>query len=457
MKSRFAALAVTVCLTAAACPAGPVGIGAKAPEIKLKTAGGDEVSLSGFAGKKNVLLMFLKSGGSYVGKPGSKLPYVARPVKRLHYERARLAGYEAEAIVIHPGPVASGVGTDAAIATTLHDPTGQAYAAYGLAGGSGKGSWAAFFIDKKGVIRLRYLAFDWQTRKKTGLEHADLLDIYADVEKHLGLWTIPKDARVARFQQGVSPAGYSGCTGLQIWPRYKKSESLAKKQTAFVRSWTGGEFIIIQFQDIVGTGGGRIPARASIRKAYLRLTTINHASTQKVTVHRMTTPWDVNARFQRSAVKDGKDIPWKQPGLGKAGANFEAKPVTEPSQVPINYGDVEWDITPAVQEWVNGKANHGLAVLAEKGTKTPDHACFAMGPFFRAGQRPQLIVYYTSGKRSAPSDPSAEAKADALLKSAKAFRKMGVRTKARQMLQQIVDEYPNTAAAREAARLIAEK
>ena len=335
----------------------------------------------------------------------------------------------------------------------MHDPQGKAYAALGLA----KGARAAVFIDKKGVVRLRWPPFDWRKRKATGADGPDLLDIYADIEKHLGLSKVPAGAKVATFQQGVSPKGYAGCTGLQIWPRYKKKESLASKQTAFVRGWTGGEFIIIQFQDITGAAAGRIPPGSKVHKAYLRLTTINHASTQRVTVHRMRTPWDVNATYHRSAVKDGKDVPWTAPNLGEAGANFRAEPVVKGDyQIPINYGDVQWDITPAVQQWVDGKANYGLAVLAEKGHKTPDHACFAMGPFGgnRASNRPRLIVHYGAAKKTPAEDPAAAAKASALLKTALMHRKLRQRDKAKRMLREIVAEYPNTAAAKEAAKIL---
>ena len=469
MKHVHAGLtaAIVLALAGAAVAAGPPAVGDTAPEIKLTTADGTEVLLSSFRGRKNVLVMFLRRGGNYFLKRG-KLDIVARPVKRLYYDRDRLARSETEAIIVYPGAYQGPTPTDKAVATTGHDPDGKVYAAYGLnMTGPGKGQWGAFFIDKKGIVQLRYQPLGWQVKKATGREHVDMLDIYADIEKKLGLWRIPAGAKVAKFQQGVTPAGWKGFVGLQIWPRYTKPESLAGKQTAFVRSWTGGEFIILRFDDIVGSAAGRVPAGAKVHKACLRMSTINHASTQKVLLHRMTTPWTVDARFQRSAVADGKDVPWKAPGLGQGGANFDAKPVGADAQVLINYGDVEWDITAAVQDWVNGKPNHGLAVLAEKGIKTPDHGCLAMGPFFRAAQRPMLIVYYAPAGKAAPTPPRVEpakpsaysadeARADALLKTAESYRKLRLRTKPREVYQEVIRKYPNTAAAKTAAARLAE-
>jgi len=364
-----------------ALTAQPPAVGSKAPDIRLKTREGAEVVLSSYVGKKNVLLTFLAGGGYYN----------SRIAARLRYERDRIAGYDAEAVVVYPG---SGAGDRfygvkyGKSALTLHDLDGRAYAAYGLAmRGEDKGTWATFFIDKQGVIQLRYLR---GPRRKNQRRQADLLDIYEDIERKLGLWKVPKTARKITFRQGVSPVGYAGCTALQIWPRYKKKETLAGKKTAFVRSRTGGEFVIIQFQGLVGGTG--IPKDATVHRAVLRLTTINHASTQKTRLHRMTTPWNIHATFFRASIKEGGDVPWKEPGLGQAGANFDTAPATPDYQVPVT-GDVQWDVTATVQGWLNGKLNHGLAILADT-TKTPDHACFAMPPFMWPDRRPALIVYF---------------------------------------------------------------
>ena len=374
-------IALLVLLFGAVDAAQPPAVGAKAPDIRLKTGDGTELVLSSYLGKKHVLLTFLAGGGYYN----------SRIAARLHCERDRLAGYDAEAVVVYPGSGKAdrfyGVKYGKS-ALTLHDLDGRAYAAYGLAmRGEGKGTWATFFIDKQGVVRLRYLM---GPRRKNQRRQADLLDIYEDIERTLGVWTVPKRARKITFRQGVSPPGYGGCTALQIWPRYKKKETLAGKKTAFVRSGTGGEFIVIQFQDLVGDG--RVPRGATVHRAFLRLTTINHASTQKTRLHQMTTPWDIHATFFRAGVKDGRDVPWRPPGLGQAGANFDKAPATADHQVPLT-GDVQWDVTDAVRGWLAGKPNHGLAVLAES-TKTPDHACFAMPPFMWPDRRPALIVHF---------------------------------------------------------------
>ncbi len=210
------------------------------------------------------------------------------------------------------------------------------------------------------------------------------------------------------FQQGVN--GYSSTFDRKI--------ALASSiDGAFVDTTVASFFIdgdpndsnradyLIRFGDIIGGSG--IPANAIILDAQLTLTTTgsavssNSQSSEAYNVYRLIQPFDSNStldgdfgdnNFEWTPFMDGVE-----PEDGEADmilGTFDRSadgPETEKA-VDLPYSA---DVTRAVQSWVNGDTNHGVAVLADHVDNDDGWSVHTTGSSLVAA-RPLLTVTYTT-------------------------------------------------------------
>ncbi|WP_435075227.1 DNRLRE domain-containing protein [Halorubrum sp. HHNYT27] len=129
---------------------------------------------------------------------------------------------------------------------------------------------------------------------------------------------------------------------------------------------------LVRFGDIVGTGTGQVPPRATVTSAQLELSTVDRGS--GASLHRMKTDWaesDTWASLLNGVQTDGVE------------ANSSADVKTGSTSV----GTTTVDVTSSVNAWVNGAANLGW-VFVPSGRNGWDFASSEGTP------APKLVVSY---------------------------------------------------------------
>jgi peroxiredoxin len=127
-------------------------LGSLAPDFALRDEHGDEVKLSGYRDRVNVLLAFYR---------GQSDPYSIKWLSQLNDDYLYFRGLDTEVLAISPDSV-----NDALNTSTLHkipfkllsDPDDMVINEYGVKGAFSFGVEASvFIIDKGGKVRYKYI------------------------------------------------------------------------------------------------------------------------------------------------------------------------------------------------------------------------------------------------------------------------------------------------------------
>jgi peroxiredoxin (alkyl hydroperoxide reductase subunit C) len=127
-----------------------VSIGQKAPDFTLKNAANEDVSLSDFAGQKNVVLVFF---------PNAFSPVCTDQLTALDANAARYRADEAQVIGVSvdgrwsQAAFAESLGLTDTILLSDFEPKGATARAYGTYLDLGFSGRATFVIDKQGIVR----------------------------------------------------------------------------------------------------------------------------------------------------------------------------------------------------------------------------------------------------------------------------------------------------------------
>ena len=202
-------------------------------------------------------------------------------------------------------------------------------------------------------------------------------------------WLPPGEASVS-FRQGVNNYGSAIDTRL----RQSTPDATADTLTgifvdAEVTSGQGDQDqVLIQFGDLVGSGGSQIPPGAHIDAAFLDLgSTIGNATGDGGRFFAMLTPWDGTATWNSMTN-----------GIQADGLEAAATPTVvagSPGLDPnVQGGYNSFEVTSDIQAWVDGtRANHGWAILPWPGGG--DGWGFATSDAATERDRPQLRVYFS--------------------------------------------------------------
>lgn len=174
---------------------------------------------------------------------------------------------------------------------------------------------------------------------------------------NLAVFAVPVDdpGEATTFEQGVG--GYAGTVDKEI---RSSGGDAANGQDPFISidgdDATGGVFPnqgLIRFESILGTGAGQVDPSLPIAGAVLTLNVVNPGS--GMSVHRMLVPWDETSTWSGlgGGVTLGVDAV-SDPLVTIGAGNFSEN---------IGVGELQLDVTAAVQAWAQGAPNHGLALL----------------------------------------------------------------------------------------------
>jgi hypothetical protein len=183
----------------------------------------------------------------------------------------------------------------------------------------------------------------------------------------------------AIFQNGV--AGYAGTLDaelLQATPTVNRGAAADFSIDGDDPNGTGNDnHVLIQFQDIIGSGPGQIPAGSQVVINLAQLVVEGFDPGDGASVHRMLQPWDENVTWAASFG-----------GNGIQTTGIEAVALQD-SLVAGATGRVEINVTSSVQAWVlDPTLNFGWALLPV-GNNGWDIRSSESSP------APQLRVYYT--------------------------------------------------------------
>ena len=141
---------------------------------------------------------------------------------------------------------------------------------------------------------------------------------------------------------------------------------------------------LLKFDRIFGSGGGQVPTRANVLKAWFVPTTgnaSNDESSGPYFAYRMPTAWGTTTTY--SSYGSGSSGP-------VSGTDYVA--ATSGSAVALGKNAQGWfDITSTVNDWKGGAANNGILVRAS----TTDGWSFGGPAASDANRRPDLRVTYT--------------------------------------------------------------
>lgn len=132
-----------------------------------------------------------------------------------------------------------------------------------------------------------------------------------------------------------------------------------------------------------------IPSGAPITRATLRLYQFasNRSGSFNLAAHRIDEAWTESGASWTSS--DGT-----QGWAAGVGGTFTFTPVSSTAITIGGYGWYEWDITPLVQEWVDGVSpNHGVQMIYES-VRAGYNVTFASKEYGDASLRPQLVVEF---------------------------------------------------------------
>ena len=186
------------------------------------------------------------------------------------------------------------------------------------------------------------------------------------------------------------------CGGCQL----QLSATLSATADAFVRNNTiygnlknlrvgvtnngGGSFHTLIRFDVMST----LPAGATIASATLRLYEHDHRGSQTITgeAHKLTQDW---VELQANWSNASSGVPWTSGG----GGTYDAAVI---DSTTVNFAPDawrEWDVTPLVQEWVDGVSpDYGIAVV--HAPVAPWGRAFFRSRTTGSTEKPELVILY---------------------------------------------------------------
>jgi ferric-dicitrate binding protein FerR (iron transport regulator) len=134
-----------------------------------------------------------------------------------------------------------------------------------------------------------------------------------------------------------------------------------------------GFALLLRFPNLVGSKAGLVPPRSTISSAMLRFKAQNPGVAAQVPakIYRALKPWKegrgdgTGSRSGEATWKAAQQgaLAWEIPGA--AGSTDRSPEIGGAPPTVDAAGFVAFDITPALQAWVNGEANYGLIVTCQ--------------------------------------------------------------------------------------------
>jgi len=188
---------------------------------------------------------------------------------------------------------------------------------------------------------------------------------------------------VVTFQNGVN--GYTGMTDTYLDAWYPTT-NYETKSTVSVRA-------INIFKTLIRFDRLNLPTNAIIQSATLRLNIATRTNTNTITiqVYRLLRPW---LAAQATWANASAGVPWAVAGASGT-ADRDSTLITNQS-VTAATGWVDFDLTTAVQAWVNNPASN-YGILLEAASGSPVAYYFNASDHVNLTVRPQLVVAYTVG------------------------------------------------------------
>lgn len=155
---------------------------------------------------------------------------------------------------------------------------------------------------------------------------------------------------------------------------------------------------MIRFEEIIGEPGqeGRIPSNAKVVRAVISLELaedVDRLFNPEFYVWEMTREWEENSTW--NSLGGGLTA---EEDLGEYLGMFMGD--NDPDSDTLR----RIDITPAVQRWVNGQPNYGIAILPEIISGNDDGISIWTREASNALLRPTLEVWFESDIRTNPAD-----------------------------------------------------
>lgn len=151
----------------------PPPVGVAAPNFTAKTAEGKTIHLSGYKGKKNVVLIFYQ--GSFCSHCGAQLSNVQKHLSDFKKQDAEIIAISGD----DEAHAMQSVGERGLTFTVVPDTKLDIIHQYHIANANkgGKIAWpSAFVVDKKGIVRLSYA-----DREGNRLHSSDLLPVLSKI------------------------------------------------------------------------------------------------------------------------------------------------------------------------------------------------------------------------------------------------------------------------------------
>ena len=178
------------------------------------------------------------------------------------------------------------------------------------------------------------------------------------------------------FQQGN--AGYNSAHDMWV---HSSIPNEATSATTYLNGGAGRQ-VLLRYDNIFGTGAGRVPPGATILSAKLSLLVGGDRSRDTFSLHRLLVPWtDASS--------------WNTLGAGVSTDDTEAASAAEFETIPnVAVTPSVFDVTSAVQAWSDGAASNYGFMLHAPGT---DMAQFLSSEYGVAADRPVLEITYDGG------------------------------------------------------------
>jgi hypothetical protein len=188
----------------------------------------------------------------------------------------------------------------------------------------------------------------------------------------------PPKGRTLSFQQGVN--GYSGTVDTEIWALATTTILSANPNASSDANNDGGESqVLLRFDKIIGDQAHQIPHRARIRSAKLFVSAFDQGDI--VNLHQMLVPFEESATW--TSLVSGVSADGLEASRHKDSFTF--------GKIAANSSEIVFDVTDAVQGWVNGEPNHGWVFINTGGNGWD----FYTSEFDNPSQRPKLSVELT--------------------------------------------------------------
>lgn len=180
----------------------------------------------------------------------------------------------------------------------------------------------------------------------------------------------------ARFQQGIN--GYTGTEDTYV-ASANPTTSYGNSTTVITDDTGSIEQGLIRFDNLFGAGPGQIPLGATITNATLSVYVTDADLNDLVNLHRMNATWSEASTW--NSLTNGIQI-----------NGIEASVV---SSATIDAGTSGWvtftNLTSTVQDWLDGQANYGWAILSS----AADDWTFHSSESASVALRPYLSISYT--------------------------------------------------------------